>query len=94
LIKSIHLSFTKFISNCVVLRLERGIMLTKEGEEIIDCIIEQNADIKWIQQKIFDMLTQCIEDIQKTITASGLNIEDIGSDPINSRQAWILSSMV
>jgi hypothetical protein len=69
-------------------------MLIREREEIMECIVEQNANIERTQQRIFDLLTQCIEDIRKTVTASGLKIEDMGQDSRNSRQAWILSSMV
>jgi hypothetical protein len=57
-------------------------------------IVEQNANIEQTQERIFDLLTQCIKDIRKTVTESGLKIEDMGTDTRNSRQAWILSSMV
>jgi hypothetical protein len=60
----------------------------------MECIIKQSASIERTQQRIFDLITQCIEDIRKTVTASGLNIEDMVPDSRNSRQAWILSSMV
>jgi hypothetical protein len=60
----------------------------------MECIVDQTANIERTRKRIFDLLTQCIEDIRKTIAASGLKVEDIGSDSRNSRQVWILSSIV
>lgn len=83
------------MSNYVVLRLERGIMPIGEREEIMESIIgDQQANIKCTQDRIFVLLTQCIADIQKTVAVSGLNMQDVEPEPKNSRQAWILSSMI
>jgi len=38
----------------------------------------QQADIEQIRRQVFDLMTQCIEDIDKTITTSGLQMRDVG----------------
>ena len=40
--------------------------------------IDQEADIEQIQKRIFDLMTQCIKDIDKTVTSSGLQMRDVG----------------
>jgi hypothetical protein len=81
------------MSNCVVLRLERGIMPIGEREGIMERIGEKQSNIERTQKRIFKLLTQCIKDIRKTVTASGLTIKDVRSESKNSIQAWILASM-
>jgi hypothetical protein len=46
------------------------------------------------RERIFNLLTQCIEDIEKTVTVSGLKMRDVGSESRNSKQAWILASLI
>ena len=41
-------------------------------------IVEQQANIKCTRKRIFALLTQCVEDIRKTVTASGLEMLDVG----------------
>ncbi len=41
-------------------------------------IVEQQANIKRTRKRIFTLLTQCIADIRKTVTASGLELLDVG----------------
>ena len=36
------------------------------------------ADIDQIQKRVLDLITQCIGDIQKTVTSSGLQMRDVG----------------
>jgi hypothetical protein len=57
-------------------------------------IVEQQANIKRTRKRIFALLTQCIADIRKTVTSSGLNMQDVGSESKNTRLAWILASMI
>jgi hypothetical protein len=40
--------------------------------------IDQQADFEQIQKRVFDLITQCIEDIDRTVTSSGLQMRDIG----------------
>jgi hypothetical protein len=39
---------------------------------------DQQTDIEQIRRLVFDLMTQCIEDIDKTVTSSGLQMRDIG----------------
>ena len=71
----------------------RDIVSRAEREEIMERIVEQQANIERTQKRIFKLLTQCIKDIRKTVTASGLSIKDVRSESKNSIQAWILASM-
>jgi hypothetical protein len=72
---------------------KRDIVSRAEREEIMEPIVEQRANIKRTQERIFKLLTQCIKDIRKTVAASGLSIKDVRSESKNSMQAWILASM-
>jgi hypothetical protein len=74
--------------------LWKGYRVISERKEIMKRIIEQQANIKRTHKKIFALLTQCIADIQKTVKSSGLKMQDVGSESKNTRQAWILSSMI
>ena len=56
----------------------RGIVSRAEREEIMEPIVEQRANIKRTRKRIFTLLTQCIADIRKTVTASGLELLDVG----------------
>jgi hypothetical protein len=49
-----------------------------EREGIMERIVEQQANIKRTQKRIFALFTQCIVDIRKTVTASGLEMLDVG----------------
>jgi len=49
-----------------------------EREEIMERIVEQQANIDRTRRRIFALLTQCIADIRKTVTASGLELLDVG----------------
>jgi len=69
-------------------------MLIREREEVMERIVREQAIIERTQERIFILLTQCIADIQNTIDESGINLKDLVSDPRNSRQAWIISSMI
>jgi hypothetical protein len=42
------------------------------------CLIDQDADIEQIQNKVFDLITQCVQDIQKTVNSSGFHMRDVG----------------
>ena len=57
-------------------------------------IVEKQANIMRTRERIFNLLTQCIEDIEKTVTVSGLKMRDVGSESRNSKQAWILASLI
>ncbi len=57
-------------------------------------LVGQEANIKRTRMRIFNLLTQCIKDIEKTVTVSGLKMRDVGSESRNSRQAWILASLI
>jgi len=91
---SFHITFTKSVSNCVALSLEQRMVLMGEREEIMESISEKQANIEFTQERIFVLLTRCIADVQKTVAESGLKMQDIESEPKNSRQAWIISSIV
>ena len=41
-------------------------------------IVEQQANIDRTRKRIFSLLTQCISDIRKTVTAAGLEMLDVG----------------
>jgi hypothetical protein len=71
----------------------RDIESRAEREEIMECIGERQANIERTQRRMFKLLTQCIKDIRKTVTASGLTIKDVRSESKNSTQAWILASI-
>jgi hypothetical protein len=66
------------MSNYIVLRCGRGIVSTVEREEIMERIVEQQANIERTRNRIFALLTHCIADIRKTVTASGLEMLDVG----------------
>ncbi len=53
-------------------------MSRAEREEIMERIVEQQANIDRTRRRIFTLLTQCIADIRKTVTASGLELLDVG----------------
>jgi len=38
------------------------------------------ADVESAKTRIFDCITQCIKDIEKTVSMSGLTMRDIGFD--------------
>jgi hypothetical protein len=48
------------------------------GEEIMERIVEQHANIERTRKRIFTLLTQCIVDIRETVSASGLDMLDVG----------------
>ena len=68
-------------------------MSRAEREEVMERIGEKQDNIERTQKRIFKLLTQCIKDIRKTVTASGLTIRDVRAESKNSIQAWILASM-
>ncbi len=41
-------------------------------------IIKQQANIEHARERVFDLITQCIADIQKIVESSDLNMHDIG----------------
>jgi hypothetical protein len=69
-------------------------MSTEERGGIMKTLVGQQANIERTRKRIFNLLTQCIKDIEMTVTVSGLKMRDVGSESINSRQAWILASMI
>ena len=64
--------------NCIVLRCGKGIVSTAKERKIMERIVEQQANIKRTRKRIFTLLTQCIADIRMTVTASGLEMLDVG----------------
>jgi hypothetical protein len=77
---------------CIALR--KGYRVYSERKEIMERIVKQQANIKRTRERIFALLTQCIVDIRKTVTSSGLKMQDVGSESRNTRLAWILASMI
>jgi|WetSurMetagenome_2_1015567.scaffolds.fasta_scaffold1329987_1 hypothetical protein len=41
------------------------------------CLRDRQTSIEQTQQKILELITRCIDDIQDTVTSSGLKIRDI-----------------
>jgi hypothetical protein len=41
-------------------------------------LIEPKEDIEQTRKKVFDLLTQCIENIQDTVLSSGFKMRDVG----------------
>ena len=41
-------------------------------------LCNQQADIEQIQKKVSALVMECIEDIQETVTSSGLQMRDVG----------------
>ena len=93
-IKSLHTSFTQVHTELYCIALWKGYRIYGEREEVMERIVDQKANRERTQNRIFKLLTKCIKDIEKTVTMSGLKIEDVRSEKKNSRQAWILASMV
>ena len=52
-------------------------MSIADSEEVTERIVEQQANIEHMRKRIFSLLTQCIADIRKTVTASGLELLDV-----------------
>jgi len=41
-------------------------------------LVNQEDDIECIRMKVLELITQCIDDIQNTVTSSGLQMRDVG----------------
>ncbi len=41
-------------------------------------LIESKEDIEQTRKRVFDLLTQCIENIQHTVVSSGFKMRDVG----------------
>jgi len=49
-----------------------------DEDEPMRSLIDQQDDIEHIRMKVLGLITQCIEDIQKTVASSGLQMRDVG----------------
>ncbi len=51
------------------------------------------VNLESTKSRVFEFLTQCIQDIEKTVTTSGMTMRDIGFDAekyITSRDSYII----